>query len=510
MSKREILRATSFGKRIAEEEGDELESYFVETDQWQRIFAGDVDVVYGSKGAGKSAIYSLLLRRTDELFDRGILITAAEDPRGTPVFKDLVADPPASETEFRNLWKIYFLSLIGSLLREYGVTNASSAQVISTLEEAQLLPREKSLRSLLRSVVDYVRGFLKAESYEGGLQIDPVTGIPSGVTGKITLREPSASQKSFGLISVDSLLDLANNALTEARFSIWLILDRLDVAFADTEELEGNALRSLFRVYLDLLAHKKLSLKIFLRSDIWKRITNEGFREASHVTRNITISWGRDALLNLVIRRVLRNDSVRGLYGVDEVSIISDVKLQEELFYRVFPKQVNVGPNKPTAFDWLMSRTRDSTGETAPRELIHLLSSTRDVQLRKLEVGGAEPPEEQLFERIAMREALPEVSRVRLEQTLYAEHPDLRQWLQKLEGQKTQQSLDTLTNLWRVERETASNIANQLVEVGFFERRGARDDPAFWVPFLYREALNMVQGSAIPGQDDGEQLELDL
>lgn len=65
MGKREVLRATTFGKRVAEEEGDELSTYFVETDQWKRISEGEVDIVYGAKGSGKSAIYSLLLRRVE-------------------------------------------------------------------------------------------------------------------------------------------------------------------------------------------------------------------------------------------------------------------------------------------------------------------------------------------------------------------------------------------------------------------------------------------------------------
>ncbi len=35
-----------------------------------------------------------------------------------------------------------------------------------------------------------------------------------------------------------------------------------------------------------------------------------------------------------------------------------------------------------------------------------------------------------------------------------------------------------------------------LVEVGFFERRGSRDIPDYWIPFLYREALELTQGAA--------------
>jgi hypothetical protein len=57
----EVLRRVDIGRRVAEEEKDQLSAYFVETDQWRRIYSGDVDIVYGAKGAGKSAIYSILL-----------------------------------------------------------------------------------------------------------------------------------------------------------------------------------------------------------------------------------------------------------------------------------------------------------------------------------------------------------------------------------------------------------------------------------------------------------------
>ena len=139
--KRQILQAVTFGKPTAEEEGADLSAYFVETDQWQRLFAGDIDVVYGPKGSGKSALYSLLLSRTSELFDRGIIIVAAENPRGAVAFRDLVANPPANEAEFRNLWKLFFLVLVAHTLREYGISSPHLRKVIEPLEEARLLPR---------------------------------------------------------------------------------------------------------------------------------------------------------------------------------------------------------------------------------------------------------------------------------------------------------------------------------------------------------------------------------
>jgi hypothetical protein len=111
-------------------------------------------------------------------------------------------------------------------------------------------------------------------------------------------------------------------------------------------------------------------------------------------------------------------------------------------------------------------------------------------------MGSADLADDALFDRVSLKTALPDVSKVRYEQTLCAEYPSLQGWLQKLEGEKTQQRPETLAKIWNVDETTALQIAAKLNEVGFFERRGSKEDPVFWVPFLYRDALLMVQGPA--------------
>ena len=109
MDVQEVLTALSFGERMAEDEGDELAQYFVETDEWRQVFHGDADIVYGPKGSGKSALYALLTRRVDELFDRGVLVVPGENVRGTPVFQGLVEDPASTEEDLRRMWHLYLL-----------------------------------------------------------------------------------------------------------------------------------------------------------------------------------------------------------------------------------------------------------------------------------------------------------------------------------------------------------------------------------------------------------------
>ena len=494
MDRLEVLRSLSFGAQVAEEETNELAEYFVETDQWLRIFGGEVDVIRGHKGAGKSAIYLLLAARDNQLFDKNILLVNAEKPRGTPVFKDLVTEPPASEAEFVGLWKLYIGVLIAQRIKTFDVKGAAAERLYNSLQEQGLL-EETELSRIFRLVKEYARRWL-SPTVEAELKFDPHTGLATGVSGKITPGEPTSELRAKGYLSVDALLELANSALGSVRWHLWVLLDRLDVAFAETHNLERNALRALFRVYLDMAGYDWIKLKIFLRSDIWSRIVEGGFREASHITRVATLDWTPEALLNLVIRRLLKNKSLVQTFSIDTKAVLRDFQAQNEIFYRFFPEQVEQGSRKPKTFDWMVSRCADGSGETAPRELIHLLIALRQKEIDRLERGEAPPEGDQLFDRTVFKAALPTVSEARLVQNLYAEYPDLKPYLSKLAGEKTEQTIESLASIWNLDEENTQKIIDNVISVGFFERREVKGRTTYWVPFVFRDALGMSQGLA--------------
>lgn len=494
--KQQVLRELSFGQRVAEEEADELGDYFVQTEQWRQVAQGQVDVVFGPKGAGKSAMYSTLLKLKDEMYKEGVVLVPAEKPRGTPAFRSLSEDAPASEVEFVGLWKMYILSLIGSTFHDRGIAGPAAEEVKAALFSEGLLPSSQvSLATRLKMVLAWVRRDFKPESVEAGVDVDAFTGVPTGFNGKITLREPSVSEDRNGAVSVDSLLSTANDVLWQNNLSAWVVFDRLDVAFSDSHDLEARALRALFKCYLDLLSFPNISLKIFLRNDIWEKIVEGGFREASHITRYITISWSAPALVNLVVRRMLNKQAVLDYTGVDATNVLSNAALQRQLFDSLVPDKIDVGRN-PSTFDWILGRVQDGTKTVAPREVIHLLTEAKLNQLAMLERGEDEPPESELFTRQAFRDALPTVSKVRLEQTIYAEYPEVKNWLVTLDSEKAEQPPTSLARIWGVSTEEATRRAKRLVEVGVFELRGDKHSPRFWVPFLYRPGLAVIMGSA--------------
>lgn len=491
-----MLKQLSFGAQVAEEEANELESYFVQTDQWDRILGGKIDIIRGEKGAGKSAIYLLLRKHAEYLFDRGILTISAETVRGATVFQNLKSDPPTKEDEFIVLWKLYILTLICHELRSYSVNDGKLNHIYGLLEEADLLENELNLSGLLRMAQAFARKLISVTQIEPGVEVDPNTLLPTGVSCKISLEEPTGKLRDKGFRSLDGMFADVNASLEKQKLSVWVLLDRLDVAFADSHELEANAIRALMRVYSDIRALDAISLKVFLREDIWKRVVERGFREASHLLRFEVMTWNNATLLNLTMKRILSNSVIESAFGVQKEEVLKDAKKQELLFGRMFPPQVEQGPQKATTFNWLVGRCADGTGKTAPRELIHLLNCVKDEEIKRLERGGTMPPNEQLFDRSVFKQALPTVSDTRLTTYLYAEYPVERKFIEKLKGLKSEQTPESLMLIWEKPRDETLKIAQRLVDLGFFEQRGDRQSPTFWVPFLYRDALSLVQGRA--------------
>ncbi|WP_220085371.1 hypothetical protein, partial [Burkholderia multivorans] len=80
--------------------------------------------------------------------------------------------------------------------------------------------------------------------------------------------------------------------------------------------------------------------------------------------------------------------------GIEPTTVSASASAQQDLFDRVFPRQVDAGSRRPATFDWAISRTEDGKNIAAPRELIHLFTVVRDRQLDRISTGQAAIPEE--------------------------------------------------------------------------------------------------------------------
>lgn len=502
MEKIDLIQKITFGESIAELETQKLRDYFLKTDLWKLIRNGTNDIVYGAKGAGKSAIYTSISNDIDSLFDEGILVALGENPTGNTAFANLKNDPPTTETEFVRLWKLYFLVITANVFNDYSINDKYAKEVRQILTDCNLIPAQNKLSSFLKVCFDFMRSFANGKEISTTAEFDPLTGSYAGQKFSVSFGEPNKTDFEKGLVSVDYVYELLQKSLIENGVKLWIIIDRLDVAFIESEELETNALRALFKAYLDLSQFHEIKIKIFLRDDIWQRINSEGFREASHITKFQNLQWHRESLLNLITRRILDNQVLVNELSLNKEEILTNLLRQEELFYKLFPKQIDIGNKKPTTFDWVLSRTKDGKGINSPRELIQLFSHARSIESKRLENGVNDLTDDLIISRQSFKDAIYEVSKQRLEQTIYAEFPSLKQSIESLRGDKAEHTVETLLNKWGLDRsETTINI-KKLVGIGFFEQRGNIPNFKYKIPFIYRPYLEITQGTAFPDKEE--------
>jgi hypothetical protein len=253
----------------------------VETYQWKKIEKGEVDIVFGKKGTGKSAIYSLIKAKEGEFFDRRILVSTAENPHGAAAFELFSEEDVTTARECSYIWKLYILSLVANTICEFELETPKFLDVKQILQSAGLIEKSISLKLLLKRVYDYVVSLGGIESIEPQIKFDPNSGLPTGFGGRIAFREPSEAERKEGKVAVDDLIDSCNSVLAAKKYQIWVLIDRLDVIFDGNPEKEKIALRSLFEVYKDFLKWDQIRPKIFIRDDIWKTISVGKFREAN-------------------------------------------------------------------------------------------------------------------------------------------------------------------------------------------------------------------------------------
>ncbi|MFN0036515.1 MAG: P-loop ATPase, Sll1717 family [Saprospiraceae bacterium] len=498
----DLLDSLDFGSSVAEEETKNLQKYFVNTRFWRNLSNDKYDIVLGAKGSGKSALYLNLISRRDEFAERNIVIVEAENPLGDTVFALLnnatrteKYDNPNKEAliqgDIIDFWKLYFLTVIVSKLRATGFKGDHFKVIESLLESAGLLPKTFSLTDAFNNVLHFLRQVVSLQFFQPEVEVNPNTGTFT-LKGKITFEKFSAKEHKEGYNTLDELLEKLNTDLSKADQTVWILLDRLDVAFINEKDLERRALKALFMVYNSLKRYEQLRFKIFLRDDIMMKITYDGLREASHLTRMINLVIDENTLFNILVKRLLNNPVITRLYNINVEECLLDIEKQKHLFKSVFPEKVEENGEAQDTFDWIVSRISDGNGMFTPRELIHFLNQSKEQQIELLELGN-KTPEGKLFTQDALKRAIREVSKAKYERTLIAENPDLIDNFKKFKSASPNVSAEWMKAMLRDKEgkkiEDMDLFANALSDIGFLKRVSETD----WaIPYLYQYALGIA------------------
>lgn len=491
MRRKEALQQLNLGNSVAENDED-LKQYFVETETFRALKHGQADIVAGDKGTGKTALYKILAERYGEFPElKNVEVIPAFNTTGSPVFQQLAEGEVLTEGQYRTIWKTYVLSLVGNWLLKIfeDELTPSMERLDALLRRISLREADEKPRTIFSALVQLVRRLTTPKSVGIALSFDEA-GLPV-TTPQIEFGEPTDGESERVVIRHAESLGLLNTALEEAGIYIWLILDRLDEAFTGYPATEIPALRALLRTYLDLQEFDRIRLKMFVRKDLFRKVTQAqgGFVNLTHINdRKVEIVWDDDDLLNLLIQRVRTNEQFM------ETAELAG-KSNTEIFRAMFPEQVEDGSRRPKTFRWMLSRIRDGQDVKPPRNLIDLVKFAQEGQSRK---EDREPrdftPGDELIESEAIKGALTRLSNQRVEDTLLAESGEYRNIIEKFRDGQAEHNLESLERTLELGAPETRATLRVLLDMGFLER--IRQSETYKIPMLYRDGLNITQGRA--------------
>jgi hypothetical protein len=493
MNIHDVLSKLDFGNQVAEFD-KETERHFIETEAFRALIENKADIVAGDKGSGKTTIYKHIKTQYTHIPELSkVEIISGFNPSGSPIFQRLLQIEPLSEGQYLSLWKAYILSLVGNWLLQLceGSYSESMNKLNALLTRSNLRSTDNSAETVFSRLTNLTQRFLNPKNLEVEISYDALG--KTTVTPKLELGD-SGKEVKLDIIAYDEALILLNSALAENDITVWVLLDRLDEAFVGFPQFEIPALRALLRAYLDLLAFDHISLKLFVRKDLMKKIVRGGFVNLTHLNaRKTEIIWEKEDLFALICRRIKSNNEflrLTELHGATD----------QKLFETVFSERLEAGERKPITWNWILSQIRDGNDVVAPRNLVELMRFARDEQIRREQrkeriLANEEP----MIESESLKRAVTRLSERRVEDTLLAEASrDVSVLVEGFRGSKQEHNDESISKLFGVKQAQAREYAETLIEIGLLERNGDRngDEESYKIAPLYRDGLDIHRGKA--------------
>lgn len=295
------LTDIDLGNGVAEHD-NLLWECMVQTPHFMDIFNDRVDLVLGTKGAGKSSLFRIFGELvTSRLLNKNRIITVTGvETKGEPIFKAYSPNfEKFSEDQFEAFWKIYLLSLAYNR-----IFNDPGIRDLFTPQSTQLAEFQKQYKALGLIDVGSVGSPTKLLKLVCAFAIAATEGVEAAwdidrnqIVFGLHVREKIARgyervaipelASMDTILCIDSLARLAK----DSKYGIWILLDHLDVVFKRRSPEEARALRALLKV-LYAFTNENLKLKIFLRDDILEAISSdehEPLAALSHITARSSV-----------------------------------------------------------------------------------------------------------------------------------------------------------------------------------------------------------------------------
>lgn len=501
-----LLESIDLGSSIAETD-ELLEAARVETSAFTDLLTDKVDLIPGTKGSGKSALFRMF---TDFLpayllEKRKVVVAHGVQKQGDVIFQAFKEEfDKLSEDDFVDFWCIYLVSLAheqfikgeiySPLLKQAGdeIEAFRRACVRANIPE---IKAKKSFVEVLEWVLAALKSYAPRLKYNlpheaGELELD-LFGNPAAPIHKKHSNLADRFEPPSYVLDIKKRLE---DILAKSGVSIWLMVDKLDELFPRRSAVESRALRGLLRT-MRLFATKEIRVKVFLRDDMLDNLftSGEGFTALTHVTARQanTLTWSEDQLLTMIVNRFYANSALSDYFGVNQKHLVESLEYRRAAFAKLFPPTVHKGARQSSTLRWIYSHACDAKGVVTPRDVIDLLTKAKQRQQDEFSANLVAESDYVISSSAILYgyEKLSEKKRVTY---LRAEFPHLWPSIEKFIGGKSSYSE---TGMQKVLGNNWKSIIADFLSIGLISERESGGEKFYWFPFLYRRGLEITQGS---------------
>jgi cellulose biosynthesis protein BcsQ len=441
-------------------EEEDLRRYFYPRKDYKYIFDKTKFLIFGEKGVGKTALFSVLSHRnytkalasfcgvdTQEIEKTEWLIGFERDNPNFPPKENFEALREFKMSEFRNYWMILLLKQIDNDL----------------LENNEFLEEIKSVST--REIKN------------------------------IATRTDVGEELHELLTEVNSHLRNQNKTLT-------VVYDHLDAVLPVEDGIRGKLVSALLTFYYDNSARfSNIKAKIFLRTDIFNREVNHITDKVKIQNYAVTIDWNYNQLLNIIWKRIYEQNKDIYLFNnfrfeqhpvLGSIPNISNEEEHKQLLNIIFGKRMG-GNNKAYPYNWVKSHIEDTNNQIHPRTLIKLFSESA-----KLQKIDNETLKDRIIRSKNIETALEDKVSKQQVAELSEEYPELRPIFddlsEKVGGRSPMKEQDLLDGLQEMGVEPIESI-KKLKEIGLMKDYKFSKDKTngYRIPDLYLSGLGFLR-----------------
>ena len=352
-----------FGKDRAQED-ENMQYYFIKTQQYQEIKRGDKELVLGRKGSGKSALFSILAKEASDS-ENTIPVKSSFDGEDFVYIESWLkendfTEPLNDDFKYSLAWKNFILNEIiyASIPHVECFDDALKNKLVQ-----EGIMNDSSWRRFASAIFSVFKGG-KLQSSLGEVELD--------FSSLTALQAEDKEQIKEGLTRLIN------------QNSFFVVIDNLDEPWKNNKNMNSWLRGLVFAIRQLKREYNNLKIVAFLRTDIYEIISKESdlFDSKSEIT---TISWDDNnffSLKQLVAARIA--------HYLNE-PIPTDFKAINKYWNMLYPMNIYYNKRPNYLSDYVINRTFQR-----PRELLQfcrlILESSKKTYL-PIEEGAVSPAE---------------------------------------------------------------------------------------------------------------------